>query len=155
MFLKNKVRQLTRWFNSKQSGESQRSEGVASPRACDGRSKRTVLRKHMVESMEKRNLMTADPIWVGGVYVESDIGSDLHGDLFYVTFRGGAPGTQLTRLTISGDLNTPGFGLGDLFFDTVDGGYGADHSFAFQIEELRTANSNASFVQRFKMAVRN
>ncbi len=64
--------------------------------------------------------------------------------LFYITFKGGAAGTQLTRLTINGDLNTPGFGLGDLFFDTVDGGYGADHSYGFQIEELRTASSNAS-----------
>ncbi len=89
-------------------------------------------------------MMAADLIQVGAVYVEEDVGSDEHGDLFYVTFSGGAPGTQLTRLTIDGDLNTPGFGLGDLFFDTVESGYGADHAFAFQIEQFRTANPNAT-----------
>ena len=99
---------------------------------------------HGLESMEKRCLMAADPIWVGGVYIESDVGSDLHGDTFHISFKGGAPGTQLTRLTINTDLNTPGFGLGDLFFDTADTGYGADQSFAFQVEELKSANTNAS-----------
>ncbi len=74
--------------------------------------------------------MTADPIWVGGVYIEDDVGSDLHGDTFQITFNGGAPGTQLSRLIIDGDLNTPGFGLGDLFFDTLDSGYGALESVA-------------------------
>ncbi len=99
---------------------------------------------HSLEPMEKRCLMAADPIWVGGVYIESDVGSDLHGDTFHISFKGGAPGTQLTRVTINTDLNTPGFGLGDLFFDTADTGYGADHSFAFQVEELKSANTNAS-----------
>ncbi len=59
--------------------------------------------------------MTADPIWVGGVYVEEDVGSDQHGDAFHITFKGGADGTQLSRLIIDGDLNAPGFSLGDLF----------------------------------------
>ncbi|WP_197356594.1 SdrD B-like domain-containing protein [Aureliella helgolandensis] len=89
-------------------------------------------------------MMAADVINIGAVYVEEDLGSDLHGDLFYVTFNGGADNTQLSKLTFNGDLNQPGFGVGDLFFDTQDGGYGADHSFGFQIEKLQTANSNAS-----------
>ncbi len=56
-----------------------------------------------VEAMEPRLAMTADPIWVGGVYIEEDSGSDMHGDSFQITFKGGAAGTQLTRLTIDGD----------------------------------------------------
>lgn len=88
--------------------------------------------------------MAADLIQIGSVFVEEDIGSDQHGDMFYVTFSGGAANTQLTRLTISGDLNTPGFGLGDLFFDTAETGRGADHAFAFQIEQLKTKNPNAT-----------
>ncbi len=89
-------------------------------------------------------MMAADLIQVGAVYVEDDIGSDIHGDLFYVTFSGGAADTQLTRLTIDGDLNTPGFGLGDLFFDTAEGGLGADHAFGFHIVEMKAKNPAAS-----------
>lgn len=141
MFLKNKVRQLTSWFNSAKPA----STGVAMHAVANAtRSKRAITRVHLLEAMEKRCLMAADPIWVGGVYIESDVGSDLHGDTFHITFKGGAPGTQLTRLTINTDLNTPGFGLGDLFFDTADTGYGADHSYPFQVEQLKTANPNAS-----------
>jgi len=141
LFLKNKVRQLSRWFGSVERPAAHAAARVV---ALQTRSKRSVIRTQMLETMEKRYLMAADPIWVGGVYVESDVGSDLHGDDFYITFKGGAPGTQLTRITINGDLNTPGFGLGDLFFDTADTGYGADHSYAFRIENLNTANPNAS-----------
>lgn len=97
-----------------------------------------------VESMEPRLAMTADPIWVGGVYVEEDVGSDQHGDAFHITFKGGAAGTQLSRLVIDGDLNAPGFSLGDLFFDTLDSGLGADHSYGFEIVKLETANANAT-----------
>ncbi len=89
-------------------------------------------------------MMAADMIQIGVVYKEADLGSDIHGDLFTVTFSGGAPGTQLNRLTIDGDLNTPGFGLGDLFFDTVEAGYGADHAFSFRIEQLSTTNPNST-----------
>ena len=48
--------------------------------------------------------MAADAIQIGGVYVEEDLGSDDHGDLFYITFQGGADNTELDRLTIDGDL---------------------------------------------------
>lgn len=141
MSLKSKVRQLARWFASQPKTEGLRS---FSDVATLGHGRRGRLRAVMLEAMEPRYLMAADPIWVGGVYVESDVGSDLHGDLFYVTFSGGAPGTRLTRLTINGDLNAPGFGLGDLFFDTADSGYGADHSFAFEVVQMQAANANAS-----------
>ncbi len=101
-------------------------------------------RTALVEAMEPRHMMAADMIQIGAVYIEEDVGSDEHGDLFHVTFNGGAPNTQLNRLTIDGDLNTPGFGLGDLFFDTVESGRGADHAFAFQIIQLKTQNPNAT-----------
>ncbi len=102
-----------------------------------------VSRRASLEAFEPRKLLTAAPIWVGGVYIEEDSGSDQHGDTFHISFRGGAAGTVLTRLVIDGDQGTPGFNLGDNFFDTADGGYGADHSFGFQIEQLVTANPNA------------
>lgn len=96
------------------------------------------------ESMEPRQMLSADPLRVGVVYVEEDSGSDLHGDTFYLTFQGGAAGTQLTRIEIDGDQNAPGFGVGDLFFDTVEGGYGADHAFPFTILSMTTRDKNAS-----------
>ncbi|MCA9157434.1 MAG: carboxypeptidase regulatory-like domain-containing protein, partial [Planctomycetales bacterium] len=118
------------------------AQRTAANRTTGQRRKQT--RTALLEAMEPRHMMAADMIQVGAVYVEDDIGSDLHGDLFYVSFKGGAPDTQLTRLTIDGDMNAPGFGLGDMFFDTADGGFGADHAFPFQIVQLRTQNPNAT-----------
>lgn len=96
-----------------------------------------------LEVMEPRTLMATDTLWVGGVYFEEDSGSDLHGDLFQVTFKGGAAGTELNRLIIDGDQNTPGFGVGDVFFDTIEAGMGADHAYPFRIVQLVTADPNA------------
>jgi protocatechuate 3,4-dioxygenase beta subunit len=91
-------------------------------------------RRCRFELMEERRVMNADPLHIGVVYTEEDGGSDLHGDTFEVTFTGGAADTELTRLVLSGDKNgVPGYQLGDVFFDTVEGGLGADHAFAFQI----------------------
>lgn len=89
-------------------------------------------------------MLDADPIRVGAVYIEEDIGSDLHGDTFEVSFEGGAAGTELTRIVINGDQSTPGFGLRDVFFDTVEAGYGADHAFPFAIKSFTSQNPNAS-----------
>lgn len=100
-------------------------------------------RHSTVESLESRLLFNVDPLWVGGVYVEEDNGGDAHGDSFYITFRGGAVGTQLTRLVIDTDQGLPGFSSGDNLFDTMDGGLGSDHSFPFKIESLTTQASNA------------
>lgn len=108
------------------------------------RSSHQLTRRHLIETMEPRCLMTAAPIQIGGVYIEEDGGSDVHGDSFIITFQGGAEGTQLTRLVLDGDLNEPGFGLGDLFFDTAESGLGADHAFPFQIVSLTTVNPNAT-----------
>ena len=93
-----------------------------------------------LEPMEPRLLLSVQPVHVGAVYIEEDLGSDLHGDSLLVTFEGGAPGTQLQRLEISGDQNGPGFDVGDVFFDTdekLTGSgnqqYGADHAFPFTV----------------------
>jgi len=91
-------------------------------------------RQALIETLETRNLFDADPIWLGGVYVEEDGGSDLHGDSFYIQFKGGSPDTQLKRLVISTDQGLPGFTQGDNFFDTVKGGRGMDEAFPFQIQ---------------------
>ena len=45
-----------------------------------------------VEAMEPRLVLSIQPVVVGSVYVEEDLGSDQHGDTFYLTFEGGAPG---------------------------------------------------------------
>src|SRR5688572_19408146 len=83
--------------------------------------------------MEERQLMDADPLKLGVVYIEEDSGSDLHGDTFEVMFEGGAPGTELTRLVIGTDQGAVGRSVGDLLFDTVKGGWGADDAFNMQI----------------------
>lgn len=88
-------------------------------------------------------MFDAAPIWVGGVYVESDIGSDLHGDDLYITFTGGAANTQLTRIIINTDQDTPGLSRGDNLFDSVEGGLGSDHAYAFKIERLVAKDPNA------------
>jgi hypothetical protein len=83
--------------------------------------------------MEPRRQMAAAPVHVGVVYVEEDSGADLHGDTFAVQFEGGATGTELTQIVIDTDQNTPGYSVGDLIFDTVKGGAGADEAFPFTI----------------------
>ncbi|HND53022.1 MAG TPA: SdrD B-like domain-containing protein, partial [Pirellulaceae bacterium] len=77
--------------------------------------------------------MAVAPIHVGVTYTEEDGGADLHGDLFEVQFEGGAPGTQLTRLVLNTDQNSPGYSVGDMIFDTVKGGYGADEAYPMTI----------------------
>jgi protocatechuate 3,4-dioxygenase beta subunit len=90
-------------------------------------------RRCRFEALEERRLLTADPIKVGVTYVEEDSGSDLHGDTFEILFEGGAPGTEMTRLEINGDQGTTGLSVGDMIFDTIKGGLGADEAFPLQI----------------------
>ncbi len=94
--------------------------------------------------MEPRQLLAADPLYVGAVYIEEDIGSDVHGDTFEITFEGGAEDTQLTRLSIRTDQNLAGLSGGDLIFDTREAGLGADHAFPFTLVALQTADPQAS-----------
>ncbi len=96
------------------------------------------------EIMEPRQLLAADPLYVGAVYIEDDIGSDVHGDTFEITFEGGAVDTQLTRLTIRTDQDLEGLSRGDLIFDTREEGLGADHAFPFTFVALQAADPQAS-----------
>ena len=89
-------------------------------------------------------MLSASPLVLGTVYIEEDLGSDQHADRFEVTFSGGAEGTELTRLILNGDQNTPGFSVGDIFFDTEPTGLGADSPAGFTIEELISDNPAAS-----------
>ncbi|GAB6165179.1 hypothetical protein JCM19992_11790 [Thermostilla marina] len=75
--------------------------------------------------MEPRCLLSASPIHVGLVYYEEASGFDEQGDIFELTFTGGAEGTQLRQLSIECDKLGDGLTIGDTFFDTAPGGNGA------------------------------
>ena len=81
------------------------------------------------ERLEPRVLLTAAPIEFGAVYTEQDLGSDSTADTIEIQFKGGAEGTQLTRLEIDGDQFTPGLSIADMIFDTQDTGLGVDLPF--------------------------
>lgn len=86
------------------------------------------------EAAERRRMLDGDPIDVGIVYVEQDLGGDDHGDTFTLTFQGGADGTQLKEVVIDGDQNQNGkVDEGDMIFDISGGGLGADQFHNFQI----------------------
>ena len=105
-----------------------------------------VSRQCRFERMEERQMLDADPLKLGVVYIEEDGGSDLHGDTFEVQFQGGAPGTELTRVVIDGDHGPQGLSFGDMIFDTSLGGLGADQSFAFQLVSISGGGSVAASV---------
>ena len=105
--------------------------------------RRSIYRTATFEQMEPRTMFNADPIWVGGVYVEEDGGSDLHGDSFYISFNGGAANTTLNKVIIDTDQGIAGLSQGDNFFDLTAGGLGADGSFPFKVISLQTADPNA------------
>jgi protocatechuate 3,4-dioxygenase beta subunit len=79
------------------------------------------------EEIEPRRLLAAD-LHVGSVYYEQASGDDLQPNILHFTFEGGAPGTQLTRITIDGDKDGRGISAGDIFFDTAPGGHGVFRS---------------------------
>lgn len=91
------------------------------------------------EQLEPRRMMTAAPIHVGIVYLETDylesdsgFGSDEISDRFIMSFTGGAAGTQMTEFRLSTDKDKDGMSIGDLIFDTAPGGRGKEgwHPFA-------------------------
>ncbi|MDO5579991.1 MAG: SdrD B-like domain-containing protein [Planctomycetia bacterium] len=77
-----------------------------------------------LEELEKRELLAADPISVGAVYVEQ-AAEDL-GDKFYIAWVGGENSTTCDTITINLDKNKDGqLSNGEAFFDTIaDGGEG-------------------------------
>ena len=88
------------------------------------------------EQMESRLMLSADPIHIGAVFSEtsSTNASDNQGDRFEITWTGGAAGTQLTELRISGDINQNGIlDNGDVFFDIDGSGQGVGPYFPFTI----------------------
>lgn len=91
----------------------------------------TALKAHhrcRLEQFETRRLMAVDaaiaPIHLGSVYYEDSSGDDEAPDTLQFTFTGGAPGTQLTELTVDTDKVGDGLTIGDVFFDTAAGGQG-------------------------------
>lgn len=95
-----------------------------------------------IEQMESRELLavaplptpTPPPINVGAVYYEAATGEDVGGDVFTITFNGGAGSTELTDLVID-TVKDPakGFSPGDCFFHTAPGGIGAYESSPFTV----------------------
>ena len=99
------------------------------------------------ERLEARQLLAADPIHVGVVFLETDnleteqdVGSDSQGDRFILSFTGGAPDTELSELRISTDKDSDGLSVGDPIFDTAPGGRGADGSAGFQVVRVETTD---------------
>ncbi len=101
-------------------------------------------RRCLFEAMEGRQLLAANPVFVGAVYIEEDFTNEDLGDTFVVTFEGGAPGTQLTRVEIDGDKPPVGLSRGDMMFDTEPGGLGADGWFPFTLVSLLTKDPTAT-----------
>ena len=85
------------------------------------------------EQIEHRWLLSASPIEIGAVYLEDSIGADNSGDVFEVTWEGGAPGTQLVELTIEADKANDGLTPIDTFFDTESGGLGVSGAVPLQV----------------------
>lgn len=74
-----------------------------------------------LEELEKRELLAADPISVGAVYVEQAV--EDAGDKFYVAWVGGENSTLCDTITINLDKNQDGqLSNGEAFFDTIADG---------------------------------
>lgn len=101
------------WFTGRRHG---RMSGACSP---------SRYRRCRFEQMETRVMLSASPIHLGLIYYEDATGTDESGDTFELTFQGGAPGTQLSRIIIDTDKLGDGLTIGDCFFDTEPGGLGA------------------------------
>jgi len=85
------------------------------------------------EQVEPRQLLSANPIHVGAVYLEEATSQDEAGDVIEITWLGGAPGTELAELTIDTDKDGDGLTRGDAFFDTEPGGGGVFGSVGLSI----------------------
>jgi len=83
-----------------------------------------VQRQCRFEPLEPRVALAAD-IQLGMVYYEAAAGFDAVPNTFTLTFKGGAPGTQLVELVIDTDKEGDGLTIGDVLFDTAPTGRGA------------------------------
>lgn len=86
------------------------------------------------EQFEERRMLAAD-VMLGGVYFEEATGDDSEADILQVSFVGGAEGTTLDRIVISGDKNGDGLTINDSIFDTVNGGAGAFEAVGYSLIE--------------------
>ncbi|MEM9366149.1 MAG: SdrD B-like domain-containing protein [Planctomycetota bacterium] len=98
-----------------------------------------------IETLEARKLMTADPIHVGVVYLETDYletdndgGNDSQPDRFILSFTGGAPDTQLTQLRITTDKDGDGISVGDPIYDSESGGRGKNGFHPFEVHATQS-----------------
>lgn len=114
----------------------------------------TVQRRCRIETMEPRRMLNADPLFVGSVYIEDDLGTDATGDQFYVAFEGGADTTRLNRLVFDGKQSSNANGLSepDVYFDILpDGspgnvrGFGGAHPFEFSDNSVGITADQVSF----------
>jgi protocatechuate 3,4-dioxygenase beta subunit len=107
---------------------------LSKSRAAGGRL--SVERVCRFEELEPRIALSATPgpeIVVGATYAEQSM-PESAGDRFEVAWVGGAPGTQLTQLTISGDQDgSGGLSIGDVFFDTDGNAPGVNDFSAFNV----------------------
>ncbi len=85
-------------------------------------------RSLLIETMEERRMLTANPLVIGAVYIEGDGGTDAEPDQFYVSFEGGSSTSNVTRIVIDGNQNgTPGTGDTDVYFDVIPDGVAGNH----------------------------
>lgn len=103
------------------------------------------------QHLERRELLAADPIHIGVVYLETDylesdndVGSDSRGDRFILSFNGGAPNTELNQLRIRTDKDADGISVGDPIFDTELGGRGKSGAHDFQIVRIVTGDGRTA-----------
>ncbi len=111
------------WFRKPDRPEIARRKGSRTTRVC------------RFEQMEARLMLSADPIYIGAVFTETSSTSlESEGDRFEISWVGGANGTQLTQLQISGDINQNGIlDNGDVFFDIDGSNPGVGPFFPFTI----------------------
>ncbi len=110
-------------------------------------------RAHAPERLESRQMMAADPIHIGVVYLETDYlstdqdsGGDSAGDRFILSFTGGAADTELNELRIITDKDRDGLSVGDLIFDTALGGRGKDEAHPFQVTRIQAQDGRRASV---------
>jgi protocatechuate 3,4-dioxygenase beta subunit len=104
------------------------------------------------ETMEERQVLSADPITVGGVYIEDDSGTDNNADSFYVSFEGGSDTTRMTQIIIDGnqDGNPAVMSEPDVYFDITPNsglGSGGAHAFKFDANSIGLTASDILRVQ--------
>jgi hypothetical protein len=106
------------------------------------------------EELEPRIALSATPgpeIVIGATYAEQS-NPEGAGDRFEVAWVGGAPGTQLTQLTISGDQDgSGGLSIGDVFFDNTASAPGVNDFSNFAIH----SDSDISAAQIQSMSITN